>query len=909
MNISTSYKVTQTPYNENYFGDVVEETDSDKRNSRYLNQLGIELEQFCKIPTLSLKKEFLCHHLVKNEIEIFDWQIDDNVRLNKLNSINRLFNSIIKSRLFSNHQDIYSPLSGGLSQINSRTTYNVSLMKMTNDDLNQSILIVGEKKSGVEPGFQATLKKDICSWIFHQYPNAQKRWEFIKNYGRFIHIITKDDFNKKLTYELENSFAHTYFYLYDEQKMYYGKQLVNIDGPSFHTMLSQTIEGKTIDCKIFLTRKRIQQLITFNGGHSPSYKSNIDCIALDPDADFPLYLFKNSYIEKNGDYVVPNTDDLKRSHAIQETAKILGDVFTSLIVRGWKLYKTGKVYDLNFAAVREVLGNDMARAYGIKTQTQFLYPGQFEDSTKLLLTTGLWVKGAKDLGGTNGDCLAGDKGDNKYLVKKVKMPFQNISYLSDNSVKNLADKICLLLTQYDWDAIGSKAQNKLRLGDEFIGIDFGKAYEENDDLVKYIGPYFQINHPKCQFKNFSIFYDSTLSEKLKGIIKLIKWKGDISNIDRRILDSYGTDFVQELDQIVEKTDEIIFDDYLKCFKDIGANLDKDSLNAKICEHIITQIENTKKKAINSRNAFIDKFQHYLQITQPEVNLLENLEKVMLGSDQTSLRSPDETVLLHHVRMKINIVEEWDINPSYFKQHRLRAKLREDKYSETAFKNISQWILKDSENLVTINCINNYIVFTFNPSDLSKICQLFSEEKIKKAFHPSDYISYQIYCCETRLNHFLEKYLDENNKREVVQKHSEYSDTYQVFVPQTLLKKLSSLNTTLDLFQYDKNAIQKEDGLMLNVSRETLFHLDGNLRRMPLDDELRDEDISLEEETLGEHEVSLGKRVSPKDDIKNRDCSTMIYDYIYTWIFGVDDDQREYSSISQKEENDEYTAHG
>jgi hypothetical protein len=372
----------------------------------------------------------------------------------------------------------------------------------------------------------------------------------------------------------------------------------------------------------------------------------------------PRYIVKLNHTTITDDgQIIPQDTDLSRSSQIAALNNI-SPIFGQVGVFFYKNFKTATFEAKNTEAVLEALANDIARVHGLTVQDQVLYPSLYDNGLYRLMLKAVWVEDARDLGGSKGNCLAGSTTDENYVVKKVVLPRYDITSISDDEIM-LAEHYALLLAQGDRDAIGSKGQNKMRRGNELIGIDFGHAYAGENKIIDLLDHDFYLPPPsETKFKNYSVFYDNKRSDLMRGILILAKLAN--KTLDEKNLKLYGDEFFDKLQKIKAGDDITVFDDYQRKFQEIASEFEgnKDDKNANCCKAIALAIITVSEIAKSSRAKLINKFRDYLNTPPQILDLMQNLELLLAGPDNTSLRSPDSTVLLKNLRHNRKRLIKW-----------------------------------------------------------------------------------------------------------------------------------------------------------------------------------------------------------------------------------------------------------
>ena len=236
-------------------------------------------------------------------------------------------------------------------------------------------------------------------------------------------------------------------------------------------------------------------------------------------------------------------------------------------------FKTQSRSEINKGAVRECLANDLMAKMGVHSQKLKMIPAQWNDGYPKMLLDSTHVTGPKggafeDFDGSirDGQLVQIDKDKTKELQSKAKkrlethpndktakkqaketVPLKNPDGTCklDTSVKELGRNKILMLLMSDRDALGSTGGNKGRADNRFVGIDPGHALEERLlSRTSDINTDFSFKQPfgpkSLGYKNFSIFDQEPLSEKMEGIRQLQQLKK--SGEDVAVFDDYAKQF-------------------------------------------------------------------------------------------------------------------------------------------------------------------------------------------------------------------------------------------------------------------------------------------------------------------------------------------------------------------------------
>lgn len=625
--------------------------------------LSIDEAKFNRIHTLAAKKKHLKYKYLKKEFAIIEHkyksQISKEKRLELLSLAEEAYHIILQSHYIEAHTDQYSASSIGLMELETRSLYAEDKNNPADQQsvkLNQSIMQIGKKETGVEPGFEAIQAEDVIHYVAGKFPDKYKRWDFIE-----------------------------------------------------------------------------------------LYEGNIKTIHAQFKDELPKYLIKLTYeIDDKKNKIMPDKTDLKRCKSIQDIydkSIVIGNIATQV----YQFTKACTTIQKNIEAVLEVLGNDIARNFGMKVQEQFLYLGTYKNQILKLMLKAKWIQHATTL-----KPMSGGQHNNNYCVKDVVLIQDGIKSISDHSIQRLAEYLPLFILLGDHDAIGSQGQNKLRLRNDLIGIDFGHVYQTN--IIDKTAMNFEVMDPR--FKNYTIFYDHSRSQIVRGLIKIARLSG--LQLHESVVKSYGEEFFKEVQGLSPNSEEKLFDDYIKKFSQLAEEFQiTDEIsreNKKCCYLIIKKLQEIKTCSQQTRLALLEKFKIYLQIESKLVDLIKNVEDVFYGAENTTLRSEDGTVILHHLRRKNKKEMSWITEKSTQGEIKLIATFENHDDAKSAYINLLEWIALSNSQVspVSPSLIQNQINLTFAEQQYDLVCHLFKEYKIKSYFHPKDYAHYNHYLDELEL---------------------------------------------------------------------------------------------------------------------------------------------------------------
>lgn len=345
----------------------------------------------------------------------------------------------------------------------------------------------------------------------------------------------------------------------------------------------------------------------------------------------------------------------------------------------------------NKEALREFAGTKLARHFSMDNQKQKLVGVAGKTGTHFELSCG-WKNGMRPFkkflhGGKEPDYNGILVENQEALVKK--------SMVVPGLGKNLIFGIAI----GDRDGIGKEAQNKGFAGGVFYGFDYGKPFE-GAGVVQSLQDDFSFEDPVAKvpsmfkgsgfmgqarhfmYRNYSIFYDTALSERMEGV-HLLKKMITGENPGDEVIKSYPG-LRQELNRIQasfpttedllnrlaalrkacsnEQQESVIdgliiqigsgklsrYDHYFAETKiDLIENALKTNMNTEELKDNLAFIDTMSNRAAINNQTILEVFEQRLLLTREEVDFLDKLEKTV---SPTSVLSHDGTVFLNHMRV-------------------------------------------------------------------------------------------------------------------------------------------------------------------------------------------------------------------------------------------------------------------
>ncbi|HHF7347105.1 TPA: hypothetical protein ACPSKE_000263 [Legionella feeleii] len=351
-----------------------------------------------------------------------------------------------------------------------------------------------------------------------------------------------------------------------------------------------------------------------------------------------------------------------------------------------------KRIDANKEAIREFVGTRLAGIFSDQNQKQEIaWVNNGKKGAHALLACG-WKNGLQEL---RQFLHGGDEPDyNGILVEDRDAPIKR-----SKNIPGLGKNLIFGIAIGDRDGMGKEAQNKGFAEGAFYGFDYGKPYEGNgvcsslkddfsfEDTAAKMPAIFRGSSKigiarHFMYRNYSVFYDTPLSDRMLGVHLLRKMiTGD--NPSEEVIKSYPG-LRQELNRIQERTPSAknllnrladiragseegsklqgLVDTYIvkistgkltpfaAYFAEIKIDLINEALKNKMpydeLEQYLTFIGEMEATAAKSNERIIEVFQQRVLLTSHEIDLLDKLEKIF---SPTSVMSHDGTVFLNTMR--------------------------------------------------------------------------------------------------------------------------------------------------------------------------------------------------------------------------------------------------------------------
>lgn len=294
--------------------------------------------------------------------------------------------------------------------------------------------------------------------------------------------------------------------------------------------------------------------------------------------------------------------------------------------RFYRAWRKTTINESNRGALAESLANDITRVLGVPAQNLKLVRGSYRDGTPKLMVDSTYISGQGGMPYRDFDHFIRDGYLDKDLLKASG---------HSGTIRNLGKYKAAFLLLGDRDAVGSKGQNKGFVGNTFAAIDPGHSLEGSRVNIRDDFSFtYKVSPFTSGFKNFTVFDDAPLSEKMAGWDEI-----------EAIVTNGGT--------------EALFNQYLQQFGPVE-NDSKNSLN--FSEDIRKMQTEFNERFGDMRETLAPRLAIYRGLKDDPLgygprllNALENVEKLFSG---TSPFSPSGKVRLEHLRVENRVA--WDM---------------------------------------------------------------------------------------------------------------------------------------------------------------------------------------------------------------------------------------------------------
>ena len=478
------------------------------------------------------------------------------------------------------------------------------------------------------------------------------------------------------------------------------------------------------------------------------------------EPDFSVQLIKQNYDNPGRSGVVSTSTERAKKHSttINRMRKVplVGRAVSTIASNVYCYFSQKEPREANWSAIAECLATRITECLGVLTHDQRLMMSYYHNDFPKILMVSTWEKKFTSFS----DQLRGSR-HRSYLAieNQYAAVTEQPEYISSNPIIDLYEYLIPLLRLGDFDLIGPEGDNKgcLNVGDgqektdtaqksRFYGIDFGHPFPKENPILTSLQDDATFDELSCKslfhnFSNFSIFFDSLLSERIKGVHFLYKLRMGC-NPPRETIEEYkkaDPNFEEKLNNIKQDRDIKIFDAFKEHFLLLSKDANKKGY-AEIADEFkfyASEIERVKQWQLATDKEILDKFEARRQLTPRQVDLLDNLEKLVV---RTSARDSSNTVWLNHLRRVSNSKHvSWEFNriKSDKKGSREKIELSAELESLRYQRLIGYKKHKfdrgknedDKASYLEIVRRENKVIISFYKDNLEKVINFFSEESI------------------------------------------------------------------------------------------------------------------------------------------------------------------------------------
>ncbi|MCG8566254.1 MAG: hypothetical protein MI747_14350, partial [Desulfobacterales bacterium] len=311
----------------------------------------------------------------------------------------------------------------------------------------------------------------------------------------------------------------------------------------------------------------------------------------------------------------------------------------------------------NANAVKEALASDLMRAMGMESQKAHLIHTTYADGGSKLLLEAAHMEKEVDGVLKNFSDFAGRLVDG-YLVEtdisvdtqgrpknpdQVRDPAQ--PFRSDGSLTQLGRNKIFMLALADRDAVGSRGDNKGRMGDTFAAIDPGHSLENLMGFRNVHSDFSCDDKLGGKFKNFSIFDDSSYGEKFAGVRQLAAMRDNGSDLE--VFQGYREWISGEIDRLDAGGPQ----------EPEGRQIKKKRVDL---EKLRDRVDDMTDAWVQRRDYILDEvFGERLLVPEDDFSVVEGLDLLEKITGKARRTSPGGKVELSHLQLQ-GKRQEWHV---------------------------------------------------------------------------------------------------------------------------------------------------------------------------------------------------------------------------------------------------------
>lgn len=501
-----------------------------------------------------------------------------------------------------------------------------------------------------------------------------------------------------------------------------------------------------------------------------NYSGDLEKIYAALEKELPEYMYKHDYETNSTELpykpgqtpVYLSKNDVKRTSSSKKIYEFMGDTMGDIFTVGHVFLKNTTAYEINKNSIYEVLSNDIASIF-MPAQKQKLYKTTYKNNALKFMPHSLMVKGSLPFGDRDKRPLRGGGDDsNNYRSRKLMMPRNGITTLTDNRISNAGSVLIPLLATGDYDKVGSQGQNLLVLEDtmdyktgentwKIVGIDFGHCFTGNNPLLeqKLILADGRFSQPlfSSAFKNFSALTDAPVSQIMQGAINLAIARGNIQ-ISNTVINSHGKEFAEFVKKITPGECDRVCDDQIDNLQTFASlNIDDEAE----CNMLIETVNDYKKTMHYNIDETLIIVKQNLLHPAKIIDLADHLNKRCATiQGKTTLRSNNKSHGLNHLIINKNYTKTWSIDFSDTNHYYTLS----CPFTGNELKTVKAELERFKSSSFTIQIDNNKASIMFHQKDADKVCEIFHESHLQNEYFKSDAAAIRLGKLELRLRDFI-----------------------------------------------------------------------------------------------------------------------------------------------------------
>lgn len=283
--------------------------------------------------------------------------------------------------------------------------------------------------------------------------------------------------------------------------------------------------------------------------------------------------------------------------------------------------------------------------------------------------------------------------------------------------KGLAETFALQTVFGNFDAFGSTGGNGGYDEKGYFTIDIGHAFEQDQNkILNSVSPYLLVPSNKSTAKNFSLFYNTSLVDRVKGLLLLHRAFTGTSLPDA-LVQSYGPEFVEQYAKIRPISEK--FKEYIEKFK-------AEKNGHKYLETLFIM----QKRWNQNVEKLLAVGKNYLNVSADEVSLIDALAKLTSNVSNFNHVKSVPRIQLNHLRFDT----EKGSPTVWVKQTEENGQIvfvatNTDKTPAQLKNDIEDFVKAQNLQIPEMKMVRGQLTMAVTSKDLAIYCQAFNEQKI------------------------------------------------------------------------------------------------------------------------------------------------------------------------------------